>query len=124
LFIIPTILGMVPLVFANEEQLRSYKNIIFVPWLTVATFLLTMLLIGLEEIICLFILAGPFFILATLGAFIFRLVLINKKRNKGKLLTILFLPFLLSPIEEAIKSPSVSFKIESEIIISATTENV
>ncbi len=78
LFIIPTILGIVPLMFADNEQLKSYKNIIFIPWVTVGTFFLTMFLIGLEEFICLLILAGPFFILGTIGAFIYRLVQINK----------------------------------------------
>lgn len=124
LFIIPTILGIVPLMFADNEQLRSYKNIIFIPWLTVATFFLTMFLIGLEEFICLLILAGPFFILGTIGAFIYRLVQINKQKSKGKLLTLLLVPFLFAPLEELIKSPSLTFKIESDVIISATPETI
>lgn len=124
LFIIPTILGIVPLMFADNEQLKSYKNIIFIPWVTVATFFLTMFLIGLEEFICLLILAGPFFILGTIGAFIYRLVQINKQKNKGKLLTLLLIPFLFSPIEELIKSPSLTFKIDSEVVISAPPETI
>lgn len=124
LFIIPTILGIVPLMFADNDQLKSYKNIIFIPWLTVATFFLTMFLIGIEDIICLLILAGPFFILGTIGAFIYRLVQINKQKNKGKLLTLVLIPFLFAPIEEYIKSPSATFKIKSEVIISATPETI
>jgi hypothetical protein len=124
LFIIPTILGIVPLMFADNEQLKSYKNIIFIPWVTIATFFLTMFLIGLEEFICLLILAGPFFILGTIGAFIYRLVQINKQKSKGKLLTLLLIPFLFSPIEELIKSPSLTFKIDSEVIISAPLETI
>jgi hypothetical protein len=124
LFIIPTILGMVPLMFANDDQLKSYRNIIFVPWLTVATFFGSMVLIGVEEFICLLILALPFFILGTLGAFIYRLVQINKEKSKGKLLTLLLVPFLLSPLEDFIKSPSETFEIESEVIISATPETI
>jgi hypothetical protein len=124
LFIIPTILGIVPLMFADNEQLRSYRNIIFIPWLTAATFFLTMFLIGLEEFICLLILAGPFFILGTVGAFIYRFVQINKQKRKGKLLTLILIPFLLSPVEECVKSPSAIFKIESEVIISATPQAV
>ncbi|MCC7026554.1 MAG: hypothetical protein IT265_06340 [Saprospiraceae bacterium] len=119
LFIFPTILGIFPLMFADNDQLKSYKNIIFIPWLTVATYFLTMFLVGIEEFICLLILAGPFFILGTIGAFIYRLVQINKKKNKGKILTLIFIPFLFAPIEEYIKSPSATFKIESDVIISA-----
>jgi hypothetical protein len=124
LFIIPTILGIVPLMFADNEQLKSYRNIIFVPWLTVATFFFTMLLLEIEEFVCLLILAGPFFILGTIGAFIFRLVQINKQKNRKKLLTIVLIPFLLAPIEEYIKSPSATFKIESEVVISAPSEKI
>jgi hypothetical protein len=124
LFIIPTILGIVPLMFADNEQLRSYKNIIFIPWVTVSTFFLTMFLIGLEEFICLLILAGPFFILGTIGAFIYRLVQINKQKSKGKLLTFLLIPFLFSPIEELIKSPSLTFTIDSKVVISAPPETI
>lgn len=124
LFIIPTILGIVPLMFADNEQLKSYKNIIFIPWVTVGTFFLTMFLIGLEEFICLLILAGPFFILGTIGAFIYRLVQINKQKSKGKLLTLLLIPFLFSPIEELIKSPSLTFKIDSEVVISAPPKTI
>ena len=119
LFIFPTILGIFPLIFADNDQLKSYKNIIFIPWLTVATYFLTMFLVGIEEFICLLILAGHFFILGTIGAFIYRLVQINKQKNKGKILTLIFIPFLFAPIEEYIKSPSATFKIESDVIISA-----
>lgn len=124
LFIIPTILGIIPLMFADNDKLKSYRNIIFVPWLTVATFFLTMLLFGIEDFICLLVLAAPFFILGTIGALIYRLVQINKKKHKEKLLTLVLLPFLFAPIEEYIKSPSDTFSIKSEVIINASPEKI
>lgn len=124
LFVIPTILGLFSLAFADEEQLKSYKNIIFIPWLTVASFFLTMFVMGLEEFICLLILAGPFFILGTLGAFIIRFMFLRKENRKKQLLTLVLLPFLLSPAEESVKSPSVVYKVEKEIIISASPTSV
>lgn len=122
LFLIPVVLGVIPLIFANDEQIRSYRNIIFVPWLTIAAFFLTAMLAGLEEFICLLVLAGPFFILATLGAFIVRLIMIKRKRDR--FLAVMLLPFLLSPVEELIKSPSETFRVESEIAIDARPETV
>src|SRR5690606_907021 len=104
LFIIPTILGIIPLMFADNDKLKSYKNIIFIPWLTVTTFFLTMFLFGIEDFICLLVLAAPFFILGTIGALIYRIVQINKQKSKGKLLTLVLLPFLFDSIEEYIKS--------------------
>jgi len=124
LFIIPTILGIIPLMFADNDKLKSYRNIIFIPWLTVVTFFLTMFLFGIEDFICLLVLAAPFFILGTVGALIYRIFQINRQKSKGKLLTLVLLPFLFAPIEEYIKSPSDTFNVKSEVIIDATPETI
>lgn len=124
LFIIPTILGIIPLLFADDRQIRSYKNIIFIPWLTVATFFFTMFVIGIEEFLCLLVLAGPFFILGTLGAFLYRLYRIYRDKRKGHLPVLILIPFLLSPLEEQVNSPSEIYSIESEVIITSVPENV
>ncbi|PKH52068.1 hypothetical protein CXF68_15800 [Tenacibaculum sp. Bg11-29] len=124
LFIIPAILGIIPLMFSNNEKLKSYRNIIFIPWLTIATFFLTMLLFGIEDFLCLLVIAAPFFILGTLGALIYRFVQINKRKSKGKLFSLVLLPFLFAPIEEYIQSPSEVFNIKSEVIISSTPETI
>ncbi len=118
LFLNPAILGIVPLVFANDDQIRSYRNIIFIPWITIATFFLTTVLVGMEEFICLLVLAGPFFILGTIGALIVRLIMI--RRQKNKMLALMFLPFIFSPVEEEFKSPSEIYRVESEVLISAS----
>lgn len=123
LFLIPVILGIVPLVFANEVQIRSYRNIIFIPWITIATFFLTTVLVGMEEFLCLLVLAGPFFILGTIGALIVRLIILHRRSN-NKTLAVMILPFLLSPMEEAIKSPSELYKVESEVVIAASPGTV
>lgn len=124
LFIIPIFLGIIPLMFADNEKLKSYRNIIFIPWLTVSTFFLTMLLFGIEDFICLIVLAAPFFILGTIGALIYRIIQINRHKSKGKLLTLVLLPFLFAPIEEYLNRPSDTFKVKSEIIIDATPEKI
>lgn len=122
LFIIPSILGIIPLMFVNNEKLKSYKSIIFIPWLTIGTFFFTMYLFGIEDFICLLVLAAPFFILGTLGAFIYRLVQINRKKSKGKLLSLVLVPFLFAPIENYMHSPSEIFQVKSEVIIEASPE--
>jgi hypothetical protein len=119
LFVIPLILGMIPLMVADHEKLTSYRNIIFIPWLTVATFFIVMFSLGIEDFLCLLILSAPFFVLGTVGAFIYRIIQINRRKNKGKLLTIVLLPFLFAPLEACIESPSETYTVNSEVLISA-----
>lgn len=124
LFVIPTILGIIPLMFADNEKLKSYRNLIFIPWLTIASFFLTMFLLGMEDFICLLVLVGPFFILGTVGALIFSIIQINKDKNKGKLFTLVLLPFLFAAVEDYIKSPSAVYNSKTEVIINATAEQI
>lgn len=123
LFVIPVILGIVPLLFAKDSQLRSYRNIIFIPWVTIIAFFVTALAVGLEEVICLLVLASPLFVLATIGAFIVRLIMINRQ-DKKKLLSVMILPFLLSPAEEAIKSPSEIYNVQTSVIVNAQPREI
>lgn len=122
--LIPAFLGILPLLFANKDVLRSYRNIIFIPWITVATFFLTMYVMGVEGLLCLVILAGPFFLLATLGAFLYRIQVDKKRRNKSGIMVFALIPFLLGPVEEYIKRPSATYTVRSEVIISATPETI
>jgi hypothetical protein len=123
-FLVPVILGIIPLLFSNNEKLTWYRNLIFIPWLTVIAFFVAAFVFRLEDIACLLVFAAPFLILASIGAFIFMVVQINRNKNKGKLMTLILLPFMLSPIEKYIESPTQINTIESEIIISATSEKI
>ena len=82
MFLIPSILGIIPLMFADHQKLKSYRNIIFIPWLTVAAFFVVTLIFGIEDFLCLLVMAAPYFVFATLSALIFRFFQINKKKKK------------------------------------------
>ena len=122
LFVFPAILGIVPLLFAHRDQLLSYKNILFIPWLTIASVFLAMILTGLEEVACLMILAAPFFALGTVGALILRLIQLHRERSKLKLSLLVLLPFLLAPAEQLLQTPSSVFTIDSDAVVTATPE--
>ena len=124
LFLVPAALGAIPLLFANDKQIKSYAIIIFIPWLTVGAALLIMVLMGWEDAICLLILAAPFIILVTLIALVFRFVAIHRSNKRKTLMAIVLLPFLLSPIEEAFESPSKICTVTNEVTINADPELV
>ncbi len=126
LFLIPTVLGVIPLIFANEAQVRSYLYIIFIPWLTVLSFFLTMWMLRIESLICLIILGAPFFVLGTVGGLIFRLVILHQRSKKNVLPAIAFLllPVLIAPLEHAVNSPSEVYSVTSEVVINAAPGDV
>lgn len=124
LFFIPTVLGIIPLVFADEEQLKSYRNLIFIPWLCVLTFFLTMRWLGIEDLLCLLILGVPFFVLGTLGALVFKLIKLYRQKKKNTLLALFLLPFLFAPLEEMLHTPSQEYQVVSEVLVQASPEEI
>lgn len=123
-FCVPAVLGIIPLLFADDDKLKSYTNIIFIPWLTLLMFFWSLYSTKFEGFLCLLIMAAPYFAVATIAAFIFRVVRINRQKKKGKLLTLVLIPFLLGPVEEYIERPSATYTVRSEVIISATPETI
>lgn len=122
--IIPSIIGLIPLFFTGKEQKSAYSSIIFIPWLTMLSFFLLLYILGIEDLLCFFILALPFFILITGVAFIMILVRINRENRRNKLLCIAILPFILMPVEEAIYTPSASYEVSSVKIIHADASTI
>lgn len=121
LVVIPLVLGMISLVFADQQQLRSYRNIIFVPWVTALGFFIVSIAGGLEGLGCLIILGAPFFLFGTLGAFLYRLYVINKNK-KARVVTLVLLPFLLAPLEGCFRDPSDTFTVASEVVVEASPQ--
>lgn len=124
LFVIPTVLGIIPLLFTDKEKLKAYTNIIFIPWLTIGCFFMTLFLFGIEDFICMLLLAAPFFILGTIGALLYIFYQIHSEKRKDRLYSILLLPFILAPLENLITSPSEVYQIKSETIIAANPTTI
>lgn len=99
IFILPIILGAIPVLFSTKEQLKSYRTYLLLPWLIVMSFFFLALITGFEGMICLVIIFGPFLLLGTLGAFIFSMAKLSKHGPKTSLYSSLFLPFLFLIIE-------------------------
>ncbi|RYY13410.1 MAG: SRPBCC family protein [Cytophagaceae bacterium] len=73
IFVLPLVLGAIPVLFSSREQLTNYKTYIIWPWLITLTIFCLSFVAGLEGLICLVIITGPFLILGSLGAFLVRL---------------------------------------------------
>jgi len=85
IFVLPLILGAIPVLFSTKEQLQSYKTYLLLPWGITMTFFFLAWFFGFEGMICLTIIVAPFLALGTLGAFIFRLIKLRKEGKGTKL---------------------------------------
>jgi uncharacterized membrane protein YeaQ/YmgE (transglycosylase-associated protein family) len=120
IFILPIILGAIPVLFSTKEQLKSYWIYIVLPWLTTFTFFVLSFITGFEGMICLVIIVAPFLLLGTLGAFIYRLIKLKSKGNGTKLYVSLLLPLTFLAVEtnfratDQIHTVSTSIEIDAE----------
>ncbi len=99
IFVLPIILGAIPVMFSTKEQLKSYMTYLLLPWGITLTFFLLSFVSGFEGTICLVIIVAPFLLLGTFGAFIYRLIKLRSDGKGTKLYVSLLLPFLVLAIE-------------------------
>ncbi|MDO7853846.1 hypothetical protein [Hymenobacter convexus] len=94
IYVLPLILGAIPALFSTREQLQAYKDYLLLPWGIVLTFFFLCFINGFEGMICLVIIIGPFLLLGTLGALIFRLLKLRDAGGGTRLYASLLLPVL------------------------------
>jgi hypothetical protein len=124
-FVLPLVMGAIPVLISTKAQLKSYFTYLVIPWVSVLAFLLLSLITGFEGLICLVIIVGPFLILGTLGAFIFRLIKLRSKGDSSKKLYISFLLPLLVLGAESVTTPDDYFgTVSTTVIVRSDKETV
>lgn len=124
IFILPIILGAIPILFSTKEQLSAYKSYLLLPWIITFTFFILSYVTGFEGMICLVIIVAPFLLLCTLGAFIFRLIKLKNERNGTKLYVSLFIPLLILGIETNFQATDQIHTVSTTIVINADKSKV
>jgi hypothetical protein len=119
IFVLPFILGMIPVMLSTQEQLKSYWNYIILPWGITIVFCLLCIALHFEGVICLVIIVGPFLILGTLGAFIYRLIKLRDQGPKTALYSSLFLPFLFLAFEHNFRTTDQFHIVTTQIEINS-----
>ena len=124
IFVLPLILGAIPVLFSTKEQLQSYKTYLLFPWLIVLTFFYLALVEAFEGFICLVIIFGPFVILGSLGAFIFRMIKLKSNDKQTPLYSSLLLPFVVLIIEGFFPATNQYYNVSTSIIVKASQAKV
>ncbi|MCB9231633.1 MAG: hypothetical protein H6581_08220 [Bacteroidia bacterium] len=117
---LPTVLGALTVILGNEKQLADWKFKFFLPWLTIASFLVVTLIAHLEGFICV-AMALPLWIpLAGFGGLLTGwLAKKYRDRKKETLTFLLALPFVLAPLEKQLPPPLIHYDVTKEAIYQA-----
>ncbi|RTQ51442.1 hypothetical protein EJV47_06460 [Hymenobacter gummosus] len=103
IFVLPLVLGAIPVLFSTRQQLQAYLSYLVLPWVVVLTTFFLSGVAGLEGLICLVIIVGPFALLGSIGAFVVRwLALRHQPQTPLYTSLLLALPFLAGVIEQFI----------------------
>lgn len=124
IWVAPVIIGLIPLFYANKNQLESWSYRIFSPVLTVLLFSLICLLTRIEDLICLWVLMLPYFFGAGLVGLIAGEIIKKRKVKKGTLYSLIILPLFLSPIEQQIEPVSERYTVETKVLIQAPPDRI
>jgi len=123
LCVLPAVMGAIPMLFADVDQIKNYLYLILIPWFTVGTFFLVLFVPGLEGLLCLVLLGSPFLLLGMVGtllAWIIRAFILRSaaKRRAAALLSML-LPFAALGIERGLPVPEETVHVASSTVVKA-----
>lgn len=124
IFILPLILGAIPVLLSTKEQLHSYTTYLLLPWGITLTFFFFCLVFRFEGMICLMIIIAPFLALGTVGAFIYRVIKLKKQGNGTRLYFSLAIPVLVLFIEMNIQPSDQIHTVITSIEIGADRTEV
>jgi hypothetical protein len=124
IFILPILLGAIPVLLSTKEELQSYKSYLLLPWAIVFTFFILAWAAEFEGMICLIIIIAPFLLLGSLGAFVFRLIKLKRQGNGTKLYLSLFLPLVVLFVESNFRAEDQIHTVSTSIEIQASKQNV
>jgi hypothetical protein len=101
LLAVPFVIGFLIVSLSPQKDAVRMRYAVLAPWIPVGFFFFVTVLFGLEGWACWIMILPVFLLFATLGGLFARyLILIRKKKpNKLQVSIVLFLPFLLSPLE-------------------------
>ncbi|MDF1697957.1 MAG: hypothetical protein P1U56_19070 [Saprospiraceae bacterium] len=114
-WIVPIVISILPILFAREEVLESDWKKFGFPVLSVLLFFLFALSSGIEDWLCILIIAFPFLLCAGIVGMLIAPII--KKRNSKKLYSIILLPFIFCPVESLIPNKVEQFTVASKVIV-------
>jgi hypothetical protein len=121
IFIVPAIIGVIPILFSQTNIYKSRKKMFFYPILTIIVYQFALLFTRLEDVVCVLIVGLPSIIIAGILGLIVGTIVKNRINSK-KLYSIILLPLLLFPLENLLPEKEETFNVKTSIVINNQPE--
>jgi hypothetical protein len=122
LFLVPAVIGMIPSLFSDIDQVELFKEFIFFPTVTILGFLVATIVLFKEAAVCLVVLAAPVIALGLSGAYLVWAVKAYRMRARKKakaMAALMLLPFLLVGIEKNYGLVTEELVAQSSLVVEA-----
>jgi hypothetical protein len=124
LFLLPSIVGALTVYFSKEEKVKSISYRFFTPWVPIFVFFFITLAFAIEGWPCLLMILPIFLIAASIGGFIGGYFKLKKRDNNVYISVLIFLPLIISPIENYIGANTTLYKAYTYIDINAPADKI
>lgn len=123
LFVVPLIISVIPIFFHSSELYKSSLKSYSYPVFSVILFFFMAFFSRLEDLSCLLILVIPFVFIAGIVGMIISFF-VGEHFKRKRIYSIVFLPFLLIPIENILPDKTEFYSVQSRIIINQSPETI
>ncbi len=124
LFLLPTILGALTVYLSDEKMVKKTWYSLLVPWIPIFLFLIITLFLEIEGWACWLMILPVFLIAASIGGIIGQQLKLRKRTNRLHVSILIFIPFLISPLEQAIDKIPGTYKAYTYIDIEADATTI
>lgn len=123
LFVMPTAMGFI-VVYMSYTEKDNVLQWITRPWLAVTLLVCAALALAIEGLICIIVILPLAIVLSSVGGVIAGVVRRLRARSTIVLATVMFIPFIISPIEQQFDAPEEIRVVETSIDIVSTPRTI
>ncbi|MBB4081100.1 hypothetical protein GGR28_003747 [Lewinella aquimaris] len=124
LFLLPTILGALTVYLSPLEKVRSLSYRMIIPWVPLLLFLILTIAIAIEGWACWLMILPVFMFTSSMGGLIGGHYKLKGKNEKINISLLVFLPFLVAPIESNLGRRTAVFEVPTYIDIKADRDAI
>ncbi len=124
LFLLPSVVGALTVYFSEKESVKRLSYRILAPWIPIFVFFLITLIFAIEGWPCLVMILPVFLFAASIGGLIGGYFKLKKKDSKLYVSILMFLPLIVSPVENYIGASIEPYRAYTYIDIQAPAAKI